>query len=203
MKHFIFDCDDVLLNWQKGFAGYMRARGFDLCIKGHAECCVSHWIGCTPNEAKRWIEQFNASPAFSSLEAMDGAYDALWYVADEGYTIDILTACGDLATTRLLRQDNLDRLFSIGAIGKIRPFDEIKFLPLGASKGSVLVNYAMSMPIEDLVLVEDNYQHAAAGARVGIRSFCLRRNHNRANQAQGEGSGVIWIDNLSELLDAM
>ena len=38
-----------------------------------------------------------------------------------------------------------------------------------------------------------------AGAVNGITSYCLRRSHNRTEEANNPDTAVIWIDNLTEI----
>lgn len=196
MTHFIFDCDDVLLNWQSAFALYLGNRGIDLHIDGPTEWCMSNWIGCTPAAARAWVGRFNASTAFGHMEAMPGAYDVLWALHDAGHVIDILTACGDGAVTRIARQTNLDRVFDRD--GRV-PYQVMTCVPLGASKSEKLLNYALSSKRGSLRFVEDNWEHARAGTTLGIESYCLRRSHNRQQEADNPMSDVLWIDDIREI----
>lgn len=41
--------------------------------------------------------------------------------------------------------------------------------------------------------------HGTASGVLGIESYCLRRSHNRAEEAADGGSGVIWIDDIGEV----
>ena len=196
MTHFIFDADDVLLNWQSAFALYLGNRGINLCIDGPADWCLSNWIGCTPVAAKSWVTRFNASPAFGHMALMPEAYETLWALHDAGHTIEILTACGDACATRQARQANLDRVFQRdGAL----PYSRVTCLPLGESKFNALMPHAMGPQRGSLVFVEDNFSHAKTGSVLGIESYCLRRSHNRAEEAADGGSGVIWIDDIGEV----
>lgn len=194
MTHWIFDCDDVLLNWQSAFAMYLGDRGITVKTQGPDKWCLSDWIGCAPASARAWVELFNGSESFGHMRAMPGAFETIWRLHDAGDTIDILTACGDRATTRQMRQSNIDKLFMRDGRSPFK--NVVSFLPLGASKADALLGYTRVYPVGDLRFVEDNYDHALAGSRVGITSYCLRRSHNRHQETTGS---VVWIDGLHEL----
>lgn len=196
MTHFIFDCDDVLLNWQSAFALYLGNRGINLRIDGPAEWCMSNWIGCTPVAAKSWVTRFNASPAFGHMALMPEAYETLWALHDAGHTIEILTACGDACATRQARQANLDRVFQRdGAL----PYSRVTCLPLGESKFDFLWNATRNRDPRKVAFVDDNYAHAKSGAMVGVTSYCTRRSHNRQQEADNPMSDVLWIDDIREI----
>lgn len=129
------------------------------------------------------------------MALMPEAYETLWALHDAGHTIEILTACGDACATRQARQANLDRVFQRdGAL----PYSRVTCLPLGESKFDFLWN-AMGPQRGSLVFVEDNFSHAKTGSVLDIESYCLRRSHNRAEEAADSGSGVIWIDDIGEV----
>lgn len=197
MTHFIFDCDDVLLNWQGAFAYYLAQRGIEVHADGPCKWCLSEWIGCSPAEARAWVARFNASPFFGTMDIMPGAQDTLWSLHDAGHTIDILTACGDACATRQARQGNLDRLFRRD---DLLPYRTVTCLPLGESKFDHLWNVTRNREPASVVFVEDNYAHAKSGASIGITSYCMRRSHNRVDEAVCE-AGVIWIDSLREVAE--
>lgn len=60
--------------------------------------------------------------------------------------------------------------------------------------------YALMGRLENMPRIEDNFQHAQAGVLSGIKSYCLRRSHNRRCEIENPTSDVIWIDDLREIL---
>lgn len=198
--HYIFDCDDVLLNWQSAFAMYLGHRGIVPKSVGPTEWCLSGWLGCTPQAARAWVGRFNGSDSFAHMAPMKGAYEVLWALHDTGHTIDILTACGDSATTRQRRWSNLVNAFNRD---RQTPFQEMTCVPLGASKSEALTAYVMGDRHNDLAFCEDNYDHARTGARMGIKSFCLRRSHNLHREGENPDCSVIWIDEITDVLEGV
>lgn len=204
MTHFIFDVDDVLLDWQAGFAEFIKDMTYlTLDPAGPQSWCLADWIGngCTEKEALSWVREFNASQAFGDLRAMPDAREVVWALRDAGHTISVLTACGDHTAVRRMREDNLWNWFSYPpSVGSDyeSPFERIDSLPLGASKFEYL--FMQSRTQRNAVFIEDNFKHAQSGVATGIRTYCLRRNHNRRDEAENPDTSVIWIDDLRALI---
>ena len=202
MTHFIFDCDDVLLDWQSGFTNYLLTRGVLVDAHGPRDWDMSIWIGCSDAEARQLVKDFNSSTHFPHLRPMPGMKQALWGLHDAGHTISVLTCCGDEPDVRLNRGLNLYQRFSrdrsdLPWIGQ----DSVITLPLGASKRESLRRLCATHGASNLVLIEDNYYHARDAADLGIEAICLRRNHNRKEEYMGENRGVIWAYDLLPLMN--
>lgn len=199
MTHIIFDCDDVLLDWQSSFARFLGDRGIALDPAGPQEWDLSHWIGCSQEIARVWVRRHNKSPYFACMRAMPGAHDLIWRLRGAGHRISVLTACGDDEKTRGARWGCLDHEFNVFAGGDFHsPFTDadVHFLPLGASK----FDFLHALPVgPETVFIEDCFAHARSGALCGIQTYCLRRSHNRRDEAENPDSGVIWIDTLDEI----
>lgn len=192
MTHFILDCDDVLLDWQSSFIAYLSARDVLVDPAGPSEWDIAAWIGCSPDAARSWVARHNASSAFGRLNARPGATRFLDGLLHAGHSASVLTSCGSNRATAQARVKNLDLAFGRDA------FTEIDVLPLGQSKFEHLQRMARGGG--DLVFVDDNFTHAQSGAVCGIRSYCLRRSHNRADEAANPGTSVMWLDDLHQLL---
>lgn len=196
--HYVFDCDDVLLDWQGGFTRFMSARGVDLDPEGPREWDMSDWIGCDPASALSWVRRFNNSKSFAYLNAMMGAYDAIWRLKDAGATIHVLTSCGDEKERERARASNLSLTFEREGS---YPFSSLYCLPLGQCKVGFLLDMKHDLapdPYARFTFVEDRFQNADDAAREGIITYCLRRSHNR-HAEQTIASDVIWIDSLNEV----
>ena len=190
MTHFIFDCDDVLLDWQNAFAGFLADRDIHLDPAGPQSWNLAEWIGCSDEAARSWVIRFNGSASFGKLAAMPGAANVVWALADAGHTISVLTCCGNNASVGQRRVQNL-----VSEFGSM--FRAITVLDLGESKFDSLASAANTH--RDLVFVEDNFTHAQAGAVNGITSYCLRRSHNRRDETNNPDTAVMWIDDLTEI----
>lgn len=200
MTHFIFDCDDVLLDWQTGFLNYVRKCGINPDPSGPEEWDMTTWLNTTPQYVRKLVRDFNDSSAFDKLNAMPHAKDVIWALNDAGHTCSVLTACGDHHVVRSARYHNLSVQFNKPRMGGEHfAFTQIAFLPLGSSKFDTL--YKESKRFSDLVFVEDNFQHAQSAAVNGIKAYCIRKRHNRHDEATREqGSRVIWINDISEVV---
>lgn len=197
MAHFIIDCDDVLLDWQNAFIKHCRFYGITLDPAGPQSWDLSQWMGLPSATCREWINHFNNSHAFGRIEACEGAKEFLWTVRDNWHTCNVLTACGTDENIRQARFSNMRACFQKPAniYGFSLPYDAITFLPLGGSKFHDL-NEAR-LKCDDIVFVEDSFKHAQSGVANGIKSYCLRRSHNRQDEADNPDSGVIWVDDLS------
>lgn len=194
--HYVFDCDDVLLDWQQGFSRFMSARGMDLAPEGPSQWDMADWIGCSPDAALSWVSRFNNSESFAYLNAMPGAYEAVWRLRDKGATIHVLTSCGEHKQRD--RASNLNLAF--GRNGS-NPFSSLHCLPLGEPKLAALLDMKDDLapdPYARFVFVEDRFENADSATFQGILSYCLRRSHNRKDE-DAHFTDVHWIDNLNEV----
>lgn len=194
MTHFIFDCDDVLLNWMDAFKNYLPSVGFFPDKSGPHTWEMAEWLGTTKPYARKLMNYFNHTPAFADLAACEGARETVWRLREEGHTCAVLSACGDDRKVVDARYHNVHMRFDTKFS---RAFDRISCLPLGASKHQWLAREGKrGIPV---VLVEDNFQHALSGVTAGIKTYCVRKPHNRLDERGNSGSGVIWINNIGEV----
>lgn len=201
MTHFIFDCDDVLLDWEAAFIAFFeRASGHKLDAAGPQSWALNEWLGCAEGVARQWVEMFNASRDFGQLRARPGARELIWDLRYAGHTVSALTACGENRAVQRARVQNLWDWFSYPPSADSEfesPFDTITMLPLGGSKFIYLYEFTRNRDPGDVVFVEDSFEHAKSGIANGIKSYCLRRSHNRQQEAENPDTQVIWIDDLA------
>lgn len=197
MTHFIFDCDDVLLDWKAGFLDWLDPDGTKIDRAGPKSWCLAEWLHCSQKEAAMWVREFNASERFGQLKARPGARDLLTALHYAGHKISLLTACGDERPKRFARYGNIRDALGYELLGALT--DNVHFLPLGGSKFKHLYEFTRSRDPGDVVFVEDNFEHAKSGVANGIRSYCLRRSHNRQQEAENPDTKVIWIDDLDAI----
>lgn len=199
MTHFIFDCDDVLLDWQSGFLSFLNDHGIWPDPAGPTDWALHHWIGGSDVDARYLVRKFNASVHFGYLKSLPDAFETVWTLRDEGHTVSVLTSCGNSENVAAARCANLERNFS--AVSGAWPFSWVKILDLGESKRDALKDCLLFA--DDIVFIEDNYDHAKTAANLGIRAYCLRRTHNRAQESNKPDPRIIWIDNLKEIENAI
>lgn len=188
---YIFDVDDVLLDWESHFRAFLNSKGYAPDPTGPTSWDLSPWIGCTQIEARKLIEQFNISHEFGYLRALPGAVAVIRQLREADHRIVALTSCGDMRSQIRARAGNLASEFGDDA------FDSLEVLPLGESKLPALIRYS-SEP--DARFLDDSFSHAERGAIAGIRSYCLRRTHNRSQERAATDSSVIWIDAIQQFI---
>ncbi|WP_181173126.1 hypothetical protein [Mesorhizobium sp. B2-4-1] len=198
MKHFIFDCDDVLLDWVGGFRDFLVGIGHAPAEPRPRDWSMAEWIGIEDAATLRLIEVFNSSPAFGQLKPYDDALEMVRQLKDEGHTLTVLTSCSDDPNIVDLRVKNLRDCF-----GDV--FPRVICLPLGQSKSQWLE------VLRPGIWIEDNYKNALIGQAAGHKTFILRRPHNRKHEIGAHRAFVVnpheigddmvtWIDTLAEVL---
>lgn len=187
-KTIIFDCDDVLLNWQRGFTDWMfDFHQIQLDPAGPQSWDMNLWVG---QNALPFVQQFNASPDFGNLQACEGSQQAIARLYAAGHSIHVITACSDHPEAIARREANLDRVF-----GDV--FSSIICIPLGGKKADAL----RSLPLG--AWIEDNVDHALTGREIGHRTFIMRMNHNFAREGLlCDVLDLEWIDDFEPVLNA-
>ena len=188
----IFDCDGVLLDWERGFKHWVQEHypAYQFASEYPASWELGAWIGCGPTQAMNLIQQFNQSEAFGRLLPMPHADETLYTVYRCHQPIYVLTSCSADPAVRRRRAENLERRFPT-------PIARVICLDLGVSKLQTL--HAFYTIFGECIWVEDNYENAMRGVEVGHRSFLLRRPHNREHWENGPAS-LNHLDNLSDLM---
>ena len=195
-QHIIFDCDDVLLDWMGGFKAFLPSVGFSPDPAGPDNWDMSGWIGTSPSHTRKLVAYFNHKPEFSSLKAIPGAKEKVWDLNAKGHSCHVLSSCGDDNRVTTSRRHNLFMHFNrVRMGGEDFAFKRITTLPLGGNKLTELRKW----PAANTVFVEDNFQNALSGALLLMKTYCIRKPHNRADEAADAASGVIWIDDINEV----
>ena len=183
--NFIFDCDDVLLDWLGGFKEYLADLDITPQTPEPKTWSLDEWLGVS---AVPLIKAFNTSEKFGHLRPTPGSVEPIQRLHAAGHSIRVLSSCivrGGRVKFR--RENNLKSQF-----GDI--FSSIDCILLGAEKSTSLKAYATG------VWVEDNYGHAVAGALLGHETWMIRRPHNRRFEGQPNPLGINWVDSVQDLL---
>lgn len=201
MTHYIFDCDDVLLDWIGGFKAWLPSQGIYPITDLPVTWEMDRWLNVTKQRVRDLVTLFNQSPDFAKLAEIPGARDTVWRLNDAGHTCSVLTACGDAFQVRQARYHNLSVVFNKTHMGgEERAFTKIIILPLGSSKFDYLFRFTSNYDPRKVVFVEDNFEHAKSGVTNGITSYCIRKRHNRIDEAAFAASSTVrWIDDISEV----
>ncbi|WP_287177941.1 hypothetical protein [Mesorhizobium sp.] len=180
--HFILDCDDVLLDWQRGFRHWVYANhGIKPSAKGPKSWSLFTWLGQPEARCMELIAAFNASQGFGELYAMDGAIDAVAKLHAAGHRMTVLTSCSADPVAVRRRKQNLRQVFGV-------MLNRVVCLDLGESKAGWLE------VLNDGIWIEDNYKNAMMGLKAGHKTFMMRRRHNRDDE-KATDSRIVWIDN--------
>ncbi|UVK46781.1 hypothetical protein BPNPMPFG_002490 [Mesorhizobium sp. AR07] len=185
--HFILDCDDVLLDWQRGFRQWVYANhGIKPEAKGPKSWSLAKWLGVPEARCMELIIDFNSTQAFGELYAMDGAIDAVHKLHQAGHHITVLTSCSGDAVTFARRRANLQRVFGTMV-------ERVVCLALGESKRGWLD------VLKQGVWVEDNYKNAMVGVEAGHDTYMMRRRHNRSDEPDAYPA-ITWVDDWRPIL---
>ncbi|QXN72200.1 phosphatase [Rhodobacter phage RcRios] len=188
----IFDCDDVLLDWQEGFRLWMLAtNGVRLDPAGPQSWDMDEWIG---EPALPFIERFNASSSFGDLRSCMGAKAAVAQLYAAGHELHVVTACSADPAIIFRRERNLDRVF-----GDV--FASIVCVPLGFPKSEALSKIAESTS-QPIIWIEDNHKNALAGRALGFDCWMMRRPHNLSHEAFSP-LDMKWADDFDPILERL
>jgi FMN phosphatase YigB (HAD superfamily) len=184
----LLDCDDVLLDWIGGFRQYAATR-LQHTVTGEPQSWnMGDWLGTTNEVAFELIEEFNASPHFGRLEAVEGSQRIIEDMhVDDDVRLHVITSCSSDAATVALRRENLELCF-----GK-DTFDSIHCLDLGQSKLKILQAWAPGA-----LWIEDNYKNAMLGIEAGHTVLIRKRPHNKEFQHLHD-ERLTWFGQWSEL----
>lgn len=165
------DVDSVLLNYDVGFFSFASKKGFgQLPFQGHVP--FHHRLNVDASTVMQLIEDFGKSEEFSQLPVYRDAKEHLTLLASVGYRFTAITAPGDAGHIVTKRIANLKLHF-----GDI--FNDVICLPVGESKTPVLKSWEGSKQL----WIEDNPEHAIAGATLGLRSVIIDHEYNQLDDA--------------------
>lgn len=160
-KTIIVDVDGVLLNYHDMFieeySNHFSYHENPQCLTDEFDSTVLDGL----------ITLFSQTTKFSNLEPFKKSDVYLKKLYNDGFTINVITACGNSGLTRELRLKNLEKVF-----GDI--FNDITFVGLGDSK----IDYLKTFKGSNLVYVEDKFEHYLDGETVGLDSIMMATNYN-------------------------
>jgi hypothetical protein len=179
--HIIIDCDDVLLDWQRGFRSWLFAHhNIRPDEGGPSSWSLAGWLGVPEARCIELIAGFNESTRFGELYAFPDAIEAVARLKANNHEMTVLTSCSNDPAVTARRKENLRREFD-GA------FDRIVCLGLGESKADWL------KVLRSGIWIEDNYKNAMMGYDAGNKTFVMRRRHNRSDE-KTSNPNLVWVD---------
>lgn len=186
----LIDCDDVLLDWQKGFRSWLQEKySMRLDPAGPRDWSLSEWLGMSDEACLNMVKRFNFSVQFGYLNALPDARGSISHLSATGREMYVITSCGSALPTLKKRRRNLTRHFGTA-------FSDVINVPLGGSKQQQLASF------EPSIWIEDNYANALAGVECGHHTFMMRRNHNRKDESASDDR-ITWVDDWHELISRL
>lgn len=187
----ITDCDGVLLDWLNGFnewmdsKGYVRLENYDTTAYG-----LHIHYGLDEKLCKKLISDFNESAAIGFLKTCKNADAVLPLLFDEGFDIVVLSSLSDNVYSQKARRYNLEEHF-----GEI--FNEIICLVVGADKDDALakLNEKYLDRYENIWWVEDKFENAIAGHKLGFKTILVEHDYNLKNDLpEGMYNVKCWAE---------
>jgi FMN phosphatase YigB (HAD superfamily) len=184
----VFDCDDVLLDWTKGFYEYLTYLGRPPSQPRPSSWDMTDWVG---PDALELVTDFNLSRRFELLDPCEDATSTVRLLHELNFEIVVVTACGTDNITVDRRNTNLRRIFG-------HAINRIICLPLGMSKAEILSSWAPG------VFIDDHLNHVQAAHELGYASYLMTRPHNQ-NLLVPEGIGRTdgFIPFMYDMLTAL
>jgi beta-phosphoglucomutase-like phosphatase (HAD superfamily) len=189
MKPIYFDCDGVLLDWEKSFRFWAQDRLQKEISDRPQSWDLAAWLGVQEHRAKVLIHQFNHSDHFANLAPLPGAVEFLNELRSPqtSYRFEVLSSCSRDPKVIRNRRWNLGNHFGDDT------FKVIECLDLGESK-------ELSLAVRRKgVWIEDNYHGALAGHRHGHKTFMIRCPQNQQWETESVPE-ITWVDHITDLL---
>ena len=190
----VTDCDGCLLDCENGFHAWMARHGYERMPEvEQVSYSISPLYGLEAATAKQLVRQFNESAGIAFLEPLQNAiYVVRRLRIDYGFRFEVVTSLGDWEPSVELRKYNLTQVFGEGI------FDEIFCLPIGEPKYDFLkTRYGQD---SGAIWVEDHPDNATDGARLGMRTFLMKQDHNRQSELVGD---ITRVDSWDDIFFAL
>lgn len=180
-KLFVFDCDDILLDWCRGMRAYLIKKYPDIQFNTYwpLNYDLDGWIASDNiPPASQFMQDYANSDDFLSLEPLDYAVDSIRnlkkYIQSVGLDIEfcVLTKCGlgHNGITMLNRIMNIKTVFGDNA------FDSIYVIETDHSKHDILQE--LKNRYEVCAVIDDNVKNNYISSCLNIPSYILQRSHN-------------------------
>ncbi|PCJ96711.1 MAG: hypothetical protein COA52_00455 [Hyphomicrobiales bacterium] len=206
MKTLLVDIDGVLLDWVGGFTKWYEKNLHPNDVKidfHHANVkddsyCLAERYGIDKELIYYYINQFNRSGAFGSLESYDGLSGKLrnlsWGKGWQIYPVSsYLIDDGDSKSNMIqLRERNLNKDFPTFYHHVPLLLDSSKYNYLKAVKETLL-------PSDRLVFVDDKPANVWDGIDLGIETYMLKQPWNK-NHELNKSHGKTWEEIYENLI---
>ena len=166
-KIILTDADGVLMDWNSAFAAYMANLGLPQLPNTDTEYSISARHGISVKHAMARVKEFNEGPYIRTLKPFADAQEYVKKLADLGFRFIVVTSISNTPSAKYHRIENAKDLF-----GDV--FDEINCIELGASKASILMNWADT----GYFWIEDHMRQAEAGHEAGLKTVLINHPYN-------------------------
>ena len=168
-KLILTDIDGCVLDWEYAFNTWMGEHGFEEVPGSKLNYDMAVRYGIPREQVVKLIRIFNESAAIGFLPAQrDAAYYIKRLHEEFGYRFHAITSLSLDPNAQKLREMNLHKLFGQTA------FERIVCLDTGAHKDEALAEYEGT----GCYWVEDKWENAEAGHKVGLKCLVLEHGHN-------------------------
>lgn len=184
------DADGVFMNFSEAYFNYVSSKYGMVPLL--PEPSKFNFTDVFPGHDKpyQYIAEFIDSKHFENMNPYPQAVPAIKAMRDAGFSITVVTACGDTEKAMRGRLSQFEKHFK-------GDFDHTFFVSLGGCKKNILSELPKGL------FVDDQFHLCEGAVSVGHKSMLFRRRYNE-NTPQDllKRSGISMIGCLSELLAA-
>lgn len=181
------DCDGVLLSWEAAFEEWLNDKGYYKTPDHDVTAYKLHiHYGLPTKVIQNLVAEFNESAAIGYLSPFRDAAEIVPLMRREGTRFAVLTSLSTNKWSERARNHNLNRVFGENV------FDFVECLEVGADKDEALEKHKLSYD----VWVEDKWENAVVGHKLGYKTFLMSHNHNGH---RSEFPEIIRVDNWYEI----
>ena len=187
-KRILSDVDGCLLDWLSRFTDYMQREGFEAHLDEPNQYDLGAFFNISTEEVHERIGMFNNGHwTFGTLQAYDGAQEAIKILSDLDYTFVAVTSCSDKPQVADLRRANLFNIF-----GDV--FEEVHCIGIHQDKSPILESY------EPTFWIEDKFPHAVSGAEAGHKAIILDQPWNKGEKHNKVKRCHSWAEIVQYIL---
>jgi len=157
------DCDEVLLQWGPAFKKFCQSKNINYQDDDNRKIIdILGW-----DLAFELVDEFNTNPKyFTNLQPYEDAAKYIPIIHNDGWTINIITACGTSENAYNMRKENLSKMF-----GNV--FNKILTVNYLDSKQPHLEKFKPTF------WVDDSWIHIESGLAAGHKCIHLARIHDK------------------------
>jgi len=161
------DADGVLVDWNTSFEKFMARHGHPRAPDTDTEYNISVRHNVTTPQAMEYVREFNEGSDIAHLSPFADSSEYIRLLSELDFRFIVVTSISSHPDAKVHRTNNLTDLF-----GNV--FDDIHCIEQGASKASILMNWADT----GYFWIEDHMRQAEAGHEAGLRPVLINHPYN-------------------------